>query len=90
MAPPLGYLQTKVASLNTGLLHPDSPIRVLLAIGVAVIFEKSDTTPPWLGFVPKRVVIVLCYANAWNHVSEQLGSVWAKLSATGNVASNKS
>lgn len=77
---PSSNLQPEVAAPKARLPQPESPIRVLLAVGIAIILKKCNTLPEWfllfharIRFVilSFRVIVVFGDANAGYYSLEQ-------------------
>lgn len=56
---PSRNLQPEAATPKARLPQPDSPIRVLLAVGVAIILKKRNTLPEWFLLLHARIRFVI-------------------------------
>lgn len=85
---PSSNLQPEAATPKARLPQPDSPIWVLLAVGVAIILKKCNAFPEWFLLVHARIgIVILSFgiivvfgdANAGYYSLEQLDPVFSRL-----------
>lgn len=85
---PSSNLRLEVATPKARLPQPDSPIRVLLAVSIAIILKKCNTLPEWFLLFHARIrfailsfgiIVVFGDANAGYCSLEQLDPMYSGL-----------